>query len=178
MLAAPSTITTARLTLRRPTETDAEAIFASYAGDATTTRFMSWPTHTSLTYTQAFLTFAQNEWATQGCGTYLVEREGALIGSTGFHQTSAYRGTTGYILSRAHWGQGYATEMCRAMIELGQTLGLVRVDSYCHAEHEPSARVLEKAGMSFEGVLRKHTVFPQISAEPLDVRSYAWTAAG
>lgn len=176
MLAAPTSITTARLVLRKPTDADAQAIYTAYAGDSTATQYMSWPTHTSITYTQAFLTFAQSEWHNQGVGVYLIERDGVVIGSTGLHPTTAYRATTGCILARAHWGQGYAVEAYRAMTELGRSLGLARVDAYCHAEHAPSARVLEKAGMAFEGVLKQHTVFPQLSTRPLDVRCYAWTA--
>jgi RimJ/RimL family protein N-acetyltransferase len=62
------------------------------------------------------------------------------------------------------------------MIELGRALGFARVEALCYADHPSSARVLEKAGMIFEGVLRKHGLFPNLSAQPQDVRSYAWTS--
>lgn len=75
---------------------------------------------------------------------------------------------------RSEWGKGYATEACRAMVALGQSLGFARIDARCHAAHEASARVLEKSGMTLEGVLRRYDMFPNLGAEPQDVRVYAW----
>ncbi len=60
------------------------------------------------------------------------------------------------------------------MVELGRALGFFRIEAACHVDHGPSARVLEKAGMTFEGILRRHSIFPNLSSEPQDVRSYAW----
>ena len=54
---------------------------------------------------------------------------------------------TGYILGKPYWGHGYATEACRAMVELARARGDRRIASYCHADHAPSAHVLEKAGL-------------------------------
>lgn len=170
---APTSIATARLTLRRPTSDDAAAILA-YASDAEVTRYMGWPRHTSLDDTHRFLEIVDREWETAGMGAYLITYEGTVIGSTGLHRASPHRAVTGYILLRSEWGKGYATEACRAMVELGRSLGFERVDARCHAAHEASARVLEKSGMVFEGVLRRYDAFPNLGAEPQDVRSYAW----
>ncbi|WP_368072387.1 GNAT family N-acetyltransferase [Paenibacillus sp. HGF5] len=35
-------------------------------------------------------------------------------------------------------------------------LGLVRIEARCHLDNIGSARVMEKTGMRFEGVLRRH----------------------
>jgi RimJ/RimL family protein N-acetyltransferase len=176
MHSAPPTIVTSRLVLRRPTLGDAEAIFTGYAGDSEVTRYMSWGTHPSIENTRGFLEFAMREWIEGGVGAYLIERDGVVIGSTGLHPRARHCAVTGYILERNAWGHGYATEACRRMIELGQELGFERVEAQCHASHTPSARVLEKAGMAFEGVLRKHSIFPNLSEQAQDVRSYAWTS--
>jgi ribosomal-protein-alanine N-acetyltransferase len=56
------------------------------------------------------------------------------------------------------WGQGYATEAVRAIIEYGfRALALNRVYAECHGDNPASRRVLEKAGMTFEGHLRQHS---------------------
>jgi [ribosomal protein S5]-alanine N-acetyltransferase len=173
MRGAPVTIATARLILRRPTPNDAEAIFA-YAGDPVATRFMSWPMHRALDDTRRYIEFALGHWEHHGVGAYLIERQGVVIGSTGLDPEGREGAVTGYILARAAWGWGYATEACRAMIELGRSLAFSRIEAQCHVDHLASARVLEKSGMTFQAILRRQIVLPNLSDELQDVRSYAW----
>lgn len=172
-MSAPPLIRTARLTLRRPRAEDAKAIFRGFASIPEATRFMSWRTHRTLDDTRAFLDFAANGWARDGVGAYLIEREGAVIGTTGLHPETPTRAETGYILRPDAWGQGYATEAGRAMVDLARTLGFVRVQAHCHVDHHASARVLEKCGMALEGILRAHTVLPNHSPHPADMKVYA-----
>jgi [ribosomal protein S5]-alanine N-acetyltransferase len=170
-----SEIRTARLMLRPPTPADAPAIFATYASDAEVTRYMGWPRHEKLSSSEWFVSFAAHEWKSYGTGTHLIFLDDTLIGSTGLHVDKDRPGTvsTGYILGKAHWGRGYATEACRAMVELARARGDRRIDSYCHADHAPSARVLEKSGLLFEELVRDHMVFPNLSPALQDVRRYA-----
>jgi [ribosomal protein S5]-alanine N-acetyltransferase len=176
MLAAPLRIATARLVLRRLTADDAEAIF-TYAGDSEATRYMSWPKHRSLDDTRRFIEFALAHWEHQGIGAYLIERDGVVVGSTGLDPDGRERALTGYILARHAWGCGYATEACHAMMQLGRSLGFLRIGAQCHVDHLASARVLEKSGMRFEGILQRQIVLPNLSDELQDVRSYAWSHA-
>jgi [ribosomal protein S5]-alanine N-acetyltransferase len=170
---APEQLSTARLTLRRPTSRDAEDIFA-YASDAETTRMMAWPRHRSLEDTRGFLSFAEEEWRRTGCGVYLVcTSDGELMGSTGLHLATPTRAVTGYIFGRPYWGRGFATEAATAMIELARALGVIRVEADVVASHLASARVLEKIGMQLEGIRRSYLVAPNLSPAPVDVRSYA-----
>jgi [ribosomal protein S5]-alanine N-acetyltransferase len=170
---APTELTTARLRLRQPTSRDAEAVFA-YASSAEATRYMGWPRHQTLDDSRAFLAFADEEWRGRGCGTYLIcDASGAVLGSTGLHLDEPHRAGTGYILHPRAWGQGLATEAARAMIALGSSLGLARVEAHCVAEHTASARVLEKSGMQLEGLLRAYLIAPNFSEAPVDTRIYA-----
>jgi [ribosomal protein S5]-alanine N-acetyltransferase len=170
---APTQLNTARLRLRQPTSRDVEAVFA-YASGVETTRYMGWPRHQQLEDSRGFLAFADEEWRSRGCGTYLIcGADGLVLGSTGLHLVEPHRATTGYILEERAWGRGLATEAAGAMIELARSLGLVRVEAACVAEHSASARVLEKIGMQLEGVLRSYLVAPNFSAEPADARLYA-----
>lgn len=170
---APEQLATARLSLRRPSSRDAQAIYA-YASDAETTRMMAWPRHRGLDDTRAFLSFVEEEWRRTGCGTYLIcNHGGEVLGSTGLHRLTPSRAITGYILARPYWGQGFATEACAAMVELARALGVVRIEADVVATHRASARVLEKVGMQLEGVRRRYLVAPNLSPEPVDVKSYA-----
>jgi ribosomal-protein-alanine N-acetyltransferase len=173
---APECIQTARLVLRRPQRRDAEIIFSRYANDADVTRYLAWPRHRNLRDTLQFLEFSDNEWDHSPAGPYLIESRssGRLIGSTGIEFETEYRASTGYVLARDAWGQGYASEALLGIVGVCGTLGLTRLHAIVHVEHAASRRVLEKCGFAQEGTLLRHTLFPNIDARrPLDVVSYA-----
>lgn len=48
-----------------------------------------------------------------------------------------------------------------------------RVWAVCDVENRASARVLEKIGMRFEGILARWSIHPNLSDEPRDCRGYA-----
>ncbi len=169
-------IETARLRLRRPEQVDAEAIFTRYAGDPLVTKYLSWPTHRNLADTIAFLAWSDREWERAPAGPYLVLdiEDRRLVGSTGLTFESPERATTGYVFAKNEWGRGYATESLHAMVDLARDLGVRRLETICHVDHRPSARVIEKCGFTFEGIRRNHTEFPNLApGTKSDVRSYA-----
>lgn len=56
-----------------------------------------------------------------------------------------------------YWGQGIATEAVAALIAQGfDTLDLNRIYATHFARNPASGRVMQKAGMVFEGILRQH----------------------
>jgi RimJ/RimL family protein N-acetyltransferase len=60
------------------------------------------------------------------------------------------------------------------MVEIAHKVGIRRLYAVCHTEHRASWRVMEKAGMLREGILRRYTEFPDLSpGEPSDVWCYA-----
>ena len=74
------------------------------------------------------------------------------------------------------WGNGYATEALSAVICAGLALPqILRVTGLCDVENIASIRVMRKAGMVQEGVLRRYAIHPNISREPRNVYSFAVT---
>jgi [ribosomal protein S5]-alanine N-acetyltransferase len=51
--------------------------------------------------------------------------------------------------------------------------GIWRIGAGCDVENSASARVMEKAGLEREGILRRWIIHPNISSEPRDWFSYA-----
>ena len=146
---------TERLVLRRPRVSDEPAIFSRYASDPEATRYMAWPTHRSLADTRVFLELSDAAWARWPlAGPYLVfARDGVtLLGSAGIVNDDAERAQIGYILARDTWGRGYATEALLASVEAARAAGVRRLEAGVHVDHRLSARVLEKAGFTREGV--------------------------
>lgn len=169
-------IETARLILRPPQGSDADAIFGRYASDVRVTKYLGWPTHRTIADTRGFLAFCASEWKRWPAGPFLIEsREtGELLGSTGLGFDSLHQAATGYVLAHDAWGHGYATEALAAMRDLSDRFDVKRLYALCHPDHRASAHVLEKCGFALEGTLHAHSEFPNLSpGVPADVLCYA-----
>jgi ribosomal-protein-alanine N-acetyltransferase len=152
-------IVSEHLVLRRMTMKDAEDVF-EYAKDPEVALFTIWDAHRSIDDSRAFLTsvirgYAQREVATWG----VVHRaEGRLIGTCGFNGWNRVhsRAELGYIFGRRFWNRGLATEAVGALIAFGfDRLAFNRIEGFCIPENVASSRVMEKAGMVYEGLLRQ-----------------------
>jgi RimJ/RimL family protein N-acetyltransferase len=72
----------------------------------------------------------------------------------------------GYRLRRPAWGQGFATEGSRALIDRGFTeLGVGRVFGHTMALNSASRRVLEKCGLTLVGTIPYDGPYPIDGAE-------------
>jgi RimJ/RimL family protein N-acetyltransferase len=164
---APRDLLTERLILTAPTEDDAGEIFERYASDPDVTRCLGWPRHQSVDDTRGFLTFSAAEWERWPAGPYLIRARanGRLLGSTGLGFDRPDDAMTGYVLARDAWGQGYATEALRAMVDLARRLRLMRLYAVCHPAHRASARVLEKCGFALDTDWAGTTSFPNLTKE-------------
>jgi RimJ/RimL family protein N-acetyltransferase len=92
--------------------------------------------------------------ARDGFGMWAVERtaDGRLIGQCGlFHLDNTPEIEVAYLLDRACWGQGLASEAAGAALRYGfETLGLPRIVGVALPANRASCRVLEKIGLRFE----------------------------
>lgn len=86
--------------------------------------------------------------------------DGYLIGGIGFHGAEIGKTHTselGYWLAKPYWGKGLMTEAVKKVTAFAfEEFGLVRISAHVFYFNQGSARVLEKAGFTFEGTLRKH----------------------
>lgn len=171
----PDQLLTTRLLMRPPTERDAESVFLRYGQDVEVCRYMSWTPHGSVDGTRAYLQriVGDNE-AGRSAGYLIFSRDsGELLGSIGGRIQDTVM-QFGYCLARDAWRQGYATEAARHFVAtaLAQPK-LWRIQAFCDVENRASARVLEKAGLTLEGTLRRYMVMPNLSDVPRDMLCYA-----
>jgi ribosomal-protein-alanine N-acetyltransferase len=172
--AEPALLETPRLLLRKPVQADAPVIFEAYAGDAEVTHFLTWKPHARLDETRAWLLKVLAGWEEMTTLTWMIttRSEQELIGAVELRLEA--QANLGFVLSRRHWNRGFMTEAVQAVIAWARTREEVeRVWALCAVENTASARVLEKAGMEREGLLRSWLVFPNVSAEPQDCYRYS-----
>jgi ribosomal-protein-alanine N-acetyltransferase len=83
-----------------------------------------------------------------------------LYGAIALRLTQAHRrGEIGYWAGFPYWNRGFTTEAARRVVEHAfLTLDLHRVQAICLPENRGSARVMEKAGLRFEGTLRGYVL--------------------
>ena len=153
------TIETHRLVLRPFTIDDADDMFSNWASDPEVTRFLTWPPHSSADVTRMVL----NSWVSRyGDGGYFQwaiewKETGTVIGSIAVVklEEAIESAEIGYCLGRKFWGRGIMPEALRAVMDyLFDTVGLNRITAGHDVNNPKSGRVMEKAGMRKEGVLR------------------------
>ena len=170
----PDVIELERLRLRRPRLSDADAIF-EYGSDPEVTRYADWSTRTTVDSVVQLLRGRDADW-NSGAEFYWVmtlRPQDRAIGAVSCC-VSGYAAEFGFVLNRQFWRNGLATEASRAIVEwVFSVPSIWRLSATCDVENRASARVLEKSGLSQEGVLRRAIVRPNLSTEPRDALLYA-----
>ncbi|AMV37053.1 GNAT family N-acetyltransferase [Planctomyces sp. SH-PL62] len=144
---------TERLTLRQFRESDLDA-YAEMTSDPEVMRYLgSGPMNRA----EAWRNMATilGHWTLRGFGIWAVEERagGALIGRVGCWRPEGWPGLeVGWMLRRASWGQGFATEAARASLDVAfERLGENHVISMIQGDNQPSIRVARRLGMRLEG---------------------------
>jgi ribosomal-protein-alanine N-acetyltransferase len=171
----PKTLKTERFRLRKAKLADAEAIFRQYAQDREVTRYVSWRAHADLEETREYVRMCLLAWDVGKAFHWVIERnEDKQVLGMMIARMAEEKWELGYVLARAYWGQGYMTEALKALIVWGlKQKEIYRIWAVCDVDNLASARVMEKAGMQREGILRRWSVHPNLSPEPRDSYCYA-----
>ncbi|HEY2920366.1 MAG TPA: GNAT family N-acetyltransferase [Candidatus Binatia bacterium] len=173
----PITLKTERLRLRKVKLADAEAIFRQYAQDPEVTKYVSWRAHKDIEETREFVRMCLLAWDVGNAFHWVIERlEDKQVMGMMSARAGGEKWELGYVLARFHWERGYMTEAVKGIIAWAmRQKDIYRIWAVCDVDNLASARVMEKAGMQREGVLRRWSVHPNISAEPRNSYCYAIT---
>jgi RimJ/RimL family protein N-acetyltransferase len=148
------TLETPRLRLRRFRGSDLDA-YAEMSADAEVMKYIG--TGVTFNRNEAWRSIASmlGHWQLLGYGMWAVERKdsGAFVGRAGFLDPPGWPGfEVGWVLGRAHWGHGFATEAARATLDYAfDVLKRERVISLIREGNERSIRVAEKLGERYAG---------------------------
>ena len=173
-LAIPEKIETDRLFLQPLRYEDAEEIFYVYASKPEATRYVSWPTHQTIEDTRSFLKLIKSGRENGTDYSFGIRLKGSrrLIGSFGIMNDQG-KIQFGYVLGPVHWGNGYATEVCRVMMTvLAGVPGVFRIGTFVDTENVASAKVLLKSGLVEEAHLPAWLRFVNQDNQPKDCTFY------
>ena len=167
------TLFTERLTLRKFTVDDAQAMFENWANDERVTRYLTWCPHESPEFTKQLLEGWCAAYESLNTYNWAMEYEGTLIGNISavrLNDKNEYA-ELGYCMGYAYWNKGLMPEAAKAVIDyLFTEIGVHRV-GISHAVKNPaSGRVAQKCGLTFEGTKREY--FKASTGEFLDISYY------
>ncbi len=154
-------IKTGRLILRRYEITDAQDMFRNWVTDPEASRFWSWEPHKGIEETKALL----RGWIAQydDPDTYqwaIVFRQNMqAIGYIYLTEIDhvAQSASVHYLVSRAYWGKGVATEALGAVLTYAfASIGAKRIHTRHHADNPASGAVMRKCGMRFVETAYRH----------------------
>ena len=154
------------------------------------TKYLPWRPHRDVDETRTFLSRLLRAIEGGWTGAWIIEskvdcrilglasltiesaRHGDFLSTVEERQN--YKLIIGFHLAQAEWGQGYATEAASELVGWGlRQTQVFRIWTVCDVDNVASAKVLEKLGMTREGILRRWSIHPNIGPEPRDFYSYA-----
>ena len=153
---------TDRLLLRPFAASDTDAIYALQS-NARVLRYWDSPPWTERSRAEAFIASSRKMEEDGSGARFAIESlaDATFIGwCSMFRWNPTYRSLgIGYCFDEPAWGQGYATEAVRAMLQWAYgALDLNRVEAELDTRNAASRRVLEKLGFELEGLRREDCI--------------------
>lgn len=154
------TLYTERFQLRQLTLHDAIAIFDYFSKDEVTT-YYDLDTLTSPEQAKQLIIAWEQRWQRDESIRWGIcfKDTPKIIGTIGFHHWSSFHRRTevGFELSPLFWRQGVMHECLLEVLRYGfNELGFNRIEAMTDPHNLASRKLLEKAGMSEEGLLREY----------------------
>ncbi|MBP6178042.1 MAG: GNAT family N-acetyltransferase [Anaerolineales bacterium] len=166
-------LSTPNLILRDLRLTDLDDLY-EYASDPEIDHYTPWDHYKNIEEARENLNDFLEAYEKHGFWAWGIEHrvDKKLIGIININKPGYNRKVeVGYTIARKYWGQGLATEALQVLIQYGfEKLDVARIEAVILPENKASSKVLLKAGMKFEGLLRSYQVW---KGKPSDLEMYA-----
>jgi ribosomal-protein-alanine N-acetyltransferase len=150
---------TSRLQLRDFTDQDFEAVLA-YSADPRVTKYLFFGPRDELStqeYLEELLASQRERPRTRYELAVQESASGRVIGACDLSLVEHNVMDLGYMLEMGSWGKGFATEISHALLDAAfSQLHVDQVISTVDINNRASIRVLEKVGMRWEAIYRRH----------------------
>ncbi len=140
---------TVRMILRPISVEEAEVVFNGWTSDEEVARFMRWSIHTSVNETRAWLEYENENISDDNYNWgFELKSMSQLIGSGGLTYSREHQCyELGCNFMKNHWGNGYATEVTKEILEFAKNVLKVSKVFCCHAlENTVSEKIVKKLG--------------------------------
>ena len=154
------TLETERLILRKFTIEDAQGMYNNWASNEKVIRFSTWVLHKDVNETKEVIKNWIKSYA-EGSYNWVVELKDTheVIGRIWEENNKHKTITLGYCYGSKYWNKGYGTEALRRIIEYLLNEQDFYLVTACHWSSNPaSGKVMQKAGMKYDGTLRERRI--------------------
>lgn len=148
-----------RLTLRPYVAEDAQAVYDNWCSDPRVAEKLTWNVHPDVGFTKVLLNLWIADYTRPNFYHWGIEMDSQLIGDIAVVSHDEMRVLScaiGYCLAVDFWGQGIMTEALKTVMRyLFEVVGFNRIVLNHIPDNPASGRVMQKAGLRYEGVLRQ-----------------------
>lgn len=169
-------ISSDRIILKNLSDSDANDIF-EFASNPLVAQFMAWDPHQTIEDSLRMIADAKANYEKGSpipLGIILKDDpQKKVIGFVGLKVVSARHRIFElvYALGEDYWGKGILVEAAKALIDFSFShFAINRLQCSCKVENTASARVMEKLGMKYEGILRSYLY---LKGEFWDLKMYS-----
>ncbi len=153
-------LATERLTLRRFEIEDAENMFFNWANDREVTKYLTWPAHENVEVTEKIVEDWVERYEQKDFYQWAIELNdleqpiGTISAVKVEDDTESIE--VGYCIGKEFWNKGYTTEALKEVIRFFMDEVLAgRVCARHDVNNAASGKVMQTAGMEYEGTLRR-----------------------
>lgn len=148
------TLETERLLLRPFKTSDTKDVFEGWERDADVAKYMFWCSHNDIERTKEWISFElgqinKDDWYRFA---FILKETKELIGTGLIYYEEEVKGwEIGYNLAKKYWGNGYATEGMKNIIQFArENLNIKEIIGRCAKENPASGNVMKKLGFQYE----------------------------
>jgi RimJ/RimL family protein N-acetyltransferase len=153
-----------KISLRNLSSLDVD-YFYTWAGDPEVAKTMTWEAYTSISEAEKFL----NEIVVKHPWFKAICLDGKPVGSMTLTQGKgnlSCKAELGYVIAKDYWNKGIATAAVKQALKTGFIdLGIQRIEALVDPNNYASQKVLVKAGMEREGLLKKYMLFKGVLSD-------------
>ena len=163
--------------IRKIEISDVPLIYKNWAQELEVARYTTWVNHSCEQETQSYVEICLADWARNSYTWTIVHKaESTVVGSFAARENQ-HKIDIGYLLAMEWWGKGIMTSVVKSFIsEAFENSEIERIGAVCDIENPASKRVMEKAGMQYEGILSSWIKHPNLGVNARDCHSLSITA--
>lgn len=154
------TLETPRLILRQFCADDAQAMYDNWCSEPEVTKYLTWPTYTSVDTAHEILAIWTKEYEKKDFYQWAIELKetGQPVGSISVveQKEKVKVAHIGYCIGKQWWHMGIMSETLKAVMDfLFDEVGFNRLESRHDPNNPNSGKVMTKCGMKYECTMRQ-----------------------